>query len=591
MRKRIIPVLIGAFIFLGFGWLLSQQNSEDTKFIKTMESYLDDFWKFYPTAATMAGYTKYNDKLEDFSESAVEKRGTTLDGYNKDFVTKINKDKLSPDVQIDRDLLMDAIDLELLRLDNLVPQQYNPIFYNEIILQSIRSLLVREFGPIEARLKSATDRAKDLPDFLKQAKENLKTPPKEYTEAAIKQFPAIVDFYRNEVPKLIENVPADVKTKFQAELTKVIPALEDYERYLRGELLNKSTGNFRLGTDAQTNLLRLTSQGNLMLNDILAISKADSANIRNDMGIVALPYYSIMYPSQNMEQLSVQYKDKVDSLRTIFIKGVLDKIEDFRPTKENYIDKIKAAVDEIKAFLSQSKMLDVPQENFAVETMPPTSRGQVWVRLLSPYPYEPSGRYVSQINPIPDEWSADQTQGFLEEYNNYMLTMWTIEKVYPGQFFPLSFTRKNPSLLRKLYANQPLTKGWALYAEEMFINAGFGNYDLKLRLNQLKLKLRAVIDFQLEIMIHQFGLTKDEAIRLMTITGLQTQSEAERKWNMIVLNPGEAAYPYIGYQEILELEKDYKKLKGDAFSQKEFLQKLLSFGAIPPRNLKAKITQ
>jgi uncharacterized protein YukE len=438
-------------------------------------------------------------------------------------------------------------------------------------------------------MKSAAERAKQLPGFLKQAKENLKTPPKEYTEAAIKQFSALLEFYKTEVPKLIENVSGEAKTKFLAELAKVIPALEDYQRFLQGDLLNRSTGNFRLGPDAHARLLRLTCQGNLMINDILAIAKADSTNIRNDMGIVALPYYSIMYP--NIEQLSIQYKDKVDQLRTVLIRGVLDKIKGDRPTKDNYIDKIRGAVDEIKAFLGQSKMLDVPQENLAIETMPVTSRGQIWVRLLSPYPYEPSGRYAVQVNPIPDDWSTEQAQGFLEEYNNYLLPMWTIEKVYPGQFFPIFYTRNNPSLMRKLHPNQPLIKGCALYTEDMFINSGFGNYNLKLRLNQLKMKLRAVIDFQLEISIHQFQLAKDEALRLMTITGLQTQAEAERKWNMIVLNPGEAAYPYIGYQEILDMEKDYKKLKGDAFSQKEFLQKLLSYGAIPPRALKAKLSQ
>jgi uncharacterized protein (DUF885 family) len=591
MKTKIILVVLGVFVFLGFGGLLSQQNPEDAKFAKTMETFLDEYWKFYPTAATMAGYTKYNDRLEDLSESAIEKRGTALDGYSKDLVTKINKDKLSPEVQIDRDLLMDAIDMELLRLDNLVPQQYNPIFYNDIILHSIRSLLIREFGPIEARMKSAIERAKQLPGFLKQAKENLKTPPKEYTEAAIKQFAAILDFYKVEASKLIENVSGDAKMKFQTELAKVIPALEDYQRFLQGDLLNRSTGNFRLGPDAHAKLLRLTCQGNLMMNDINAIAKADSNNIRNEMGIVAMPYYRIMYPNQNMEQLSVQYKDKVDELRTIFIKGVLDKIKGEHPAKENFIDKIKASVDEIKAFLGQSKILDVPQENLAVGPMPAAEGGEIWVRLLSPYPYEPSGRYIAQVSPIPDDWTADQVQDFLEEYNNYLLPIWTIEKVYPGQFFPVFYTRNNPSLIRKLHPNQPLIKGWALYSEDMFINAGFGNYDLKVRLNQLKMKLKAVIDFQLDINIHQGGLTKDQAIRLMTITGLRTQAEAERRWNMIVLNPGEAAYPYIGYQEIMDMEKDYRKLKGDAFSQKEFLQKLLSYGAIPPRALKAKLSQ
>jgi uncharacterized protein (DUF885 family) len=591
MKTKIIPVLLGVFVFLGFGGLLSQQKPEDAKFTKTMETFLDEYWKFYPTAATMAGFTKYNDKLEDLSESAIEDRGTALDGYSKDLVTKINKDKLSPDIQIDRDLLMDVIDIELLRLDSLVPQQYNPMFYNDIILHSIRSLLIREFAPIEARMKSATERAKQLPGFLKQAKENLKTPPKEYTEAAISQLAAILGFYKTEVPKLIDNISGDAKTKFQAELAKVIPALEDYQRFLQGELLNRSTGNFRLGPDAHQKLLRLTSQGNLMTNDILAIAKADSNNIRRDMNLIAMSYYGIMYPNQDMEQLSVQYKDKVDQLWTIFIKGVLDKIKVERPSKENYLDKIRACVDDIKAFLGQSKILDVPQENLTVEPIPAAEGGELWVRLLSPSPYETSHRYIAQVSPIPEDWSADQVQGYLEEYNNYLLPIWTIEKVYPGQFFPIFYTRNNPSLIRKLYPNQPLIRGWALYTEEMFINAGFSNYDLKVRLNQLKMKLKAVIDFQLDVNIHQGGLTKDQAMRLMTITGLRTQAEAERRWNMIVLHPCEAAYSYSGYQEILDMEKDYRKLKGDAFSQKEFLQKLLSYGAIPPRALKAKLSQ
>jgi uncharacterized protein (DUF885 family) len=53
----------------------------------------------------------------------------------------------------------------------------------------------------------------------------------------------------------------------------------------------------------------------------------------------------------------------------------------------------------------------------------------------------------------------------------------------------------------------------------------------------------------------------------------------------------EAAYSYIGYQEIMDMEKDHKKAKGEAFNQKEFLQRLLSHGALPIRHLKAKLAQ
>jgi uncharacterized protein (DUF885 family) len=71
--------------------------------------------------------------------------------------------------------------------------------------------------------------------------------------------------------------------------------------------------------------------------------------------------------------------------------------------------------------------------------------------------------------------------------------------------------------------------------------------------------------------------------------GFMTEAEAERKWDMLVLNPGYSFYPYAGYQEILDMEKDYKSAKGAAFDQKEFLNKLASFGPLPIRLLREKL--
>jgi uncharacterized protein (DUF885 family) len=77
----------------------------------------------------------------------------------------------------------------------------------------------------------------------------------------------------------------------------------------------------------------------------------------------------------------------------------------------------------------------------------------------------------------------------------------------------------------------------------------------------------------------------------MTGRGFMSKAEADRRWNQIVLNPGDGAQTYIGYQELLDMEKDYAKLKGTSFSAREFLQKLLSYGPIPLRTLKIKMVQ
>jgi uncharacterized protein (DUF885 family) len=587
MRRRFIPLLLAAFVLFTLGLLVSAQGPEDVKFQKTLDAYLDAYWKFYPTSGTLAGYTKYNDRLEDLSPKAVEKRNDELDVFNQEVVAKVNRANLSPDNQIDHEILLDALDLELFRHESLVPWEYNPLFYNEILIGCLQGLLVKNSTPLEARVKSATERLKQIPGFVKQAKENLKTPAQVYTETAIAQFPGIVNFYKNEMPALVAGASAEMKTKFMAEAAKAVPALEDYQNFLKNELLGRSSGNFRLGEQAHLRLLRLTGQGSLMLDELVARAKADTNNIRREMALVCIPFYKIMYPNINIEQMNRPEEE----IRSILIKGVFDKIKTEHPQAGEFVSKAKPAAEGIKAFLGGKNLLALPEEMPDIVTMPIEKRGLMLTGLEGPGAYESGGKYTVSISPIPEDWSNDTVTSFLEEYNDFIYPFFIIQKVYPGSFLPATLTRKSTTLVRKLYANQPLLKGWPVYIKEMLVNSGYGNYDLRLRLGQLEMQLKAAMDFQLELNIHQGGMTEEQAVNYMTRAGFQGEAEAKRKWKEIILNPGEGIYPYMGYQEILDIEKDYKRNKGESFNQGEFLQKLLSYGAIPLRQLKTKMMQ
>ena len=589
MRKAIILIVIILFAFSSTGLLLSQKNSEDGKFEKIINSYLNELWKFYPTAATLAGYHNYDNKLEDLSEKTLDKRHEALGDFNQKFVAKIDKFELSPEVQIDHEIIIDAIDFEFFRHENLVPWEYNPIFYNDILNNCIRSLLTKEFAPIETRAKNAADRLKALPKLIKQAKKNMKTPPQIFTETAIKQFPGIINFYKNELPQLIEETPADSKSKLQNNLTKVLPALEDYQSFLQNELLPRSTGNFRLGQQAHTRLLRLTLQNDIPLQELINRATVDFRNIRNEMFFTCVPFYKIMDPKIDLQNPPANLTE--DMLYDEVISHVMKRIKGEHVSKGEYLDRIKTSVEEVKNFIIQNELLELPEVIPNIEPMPLESQGITWTHLTSPGVYENSGTYSLQITPIPEDWDEDQAKSFLEEYNNSFLYFWIIRKVYPGQFVPVFYTRKYSSLLRNLYPNMPLIKAWPVFLEEKLVTSGFGNYDLRLRLYQLKYLLKAVINFQLDLNIHQGSMTKDQAIRLMTIRGFQTQAEAERKWNSIILKSGEAVLVYAGFQELQDMEKEYKNLKGNAFSKNEFLKKLLSYGALPLRHLKKKMLE
>jgi uncharacterized protein (DUF885 family) len=120
MKRTAIVLAVLAILACGTGALLAQ-SPEDVKFKKFQDTFWDAYFKFYPTAGTLQGYTKYNDKLEDPSEGSLDKFNETLDGFNQELVSKIDKAKLSPDNQIEHEMLLDFLDLEFLKLQNLVP--------------------------------------------------------------------------------------------------------------------------------------------------------------------------------------------------------------------------------------------------------------------------------------------------------------------------------------------------------------------------------------------------------------------------------------------------------------------------------------
>jgi uncharacterized protein (DUF885 family) len=578
MKKMATALTAFAVLLFTAGGLMAQ-NGEDAKFKKFQDNLWDTYFKFFPTAGTMQGYTKYDDKLEDLSNGSVEKFLDSLDGFNQELVSKVDKFKLSPDLQLEHELSRDFLDLQILKLENSLFILDNPIFYNDLFVNSIHSLLARD-----PNAPAAVSRAKLLPGLIKKAKDNLKTPPREYTEAAIKQLPEVIDFFKTEVPRL-----AGSSSALLAETQKILMALDDYQKFLQGELLPRSSGNFR-NPEAHRKLIRFLSQGNLSIEqDIVPRSTADVKNTRNAMGQICIPFFKIMYPSVDADQLAAQ--KGADFAVNAVIQGVFDKIRGDHVGRDEFPARVAQAAAGIKDFLQQAKLLDLPDENLSVEPMPAYMSTTEWYRLAGPGAFAQTGPYTLYVRPIPADWSADEATSFLEEHNNYFIDYLAIQRAYPGTFVPTFFTRTDPSVVKRMTANRALITGWPLCVENMLVLNGYKNYDLRSWLSELKVIIKTVIDFQMDMNVHEGTYNKEQVVSYMMRGGFMTQAEAERHWDFIVLNPGEAALPYIGYQEILDMEKDYSRLKGSAFSEKEFLQKILSYGAIPLRTIKAKIAQ
>ncbi|MEE8377170.1 MAG: DUF885 family protein, partial [Candidatus Aminicenantaceae bacterium] len=568
MKKTAILLFALSFVVISTTQLYSQRNAEDEKFQKLMDSYFDAYWKFFPTAATLAGFHKYNDKLEDFREKNIEKRRDEMDKFHKEIVVDINSQLLSPDFQIDHALIVNALDLDIMQHEMLVPWDYNPLYINTILMNCIRALFKEGSAPTEALAKNADSRLKSLERFISESKKNLKTPAEIYTQTAINQFPTINNFYHNELPGIINQCPESVKAKLQANLAKILPALDDYQNFLQNELLPRSTGSFRL-MEAHARLVRTTFQNDIPVQELLAQAEADAKNIRNEMFKLVFGIYQIMDPVFDIEDPPANLNE--DQLYYSVISHVFDKIKNDHVTKDEFVTKVNSLIPDVRSHLTDNQFVDLPADSLEIVLAPPESLQTSWLKLIFPAPYDSTGTFSLQISPMLEDIREDKLLLLLEEYTNNFLPFWTAETVYPGYFVPAVKTHTNASIIRKLFPNMPVLMGWPYMFGEQMMKSGYGNYDLKLRLNQLKLDLRPVVTFIIEFQIHQSSMEKEDAINYMKRIGFFSQTEAERIWDEILLNPLSSAYQYVGMEEYRVLEEEYKKLKGDSYNHKDFM--------------------
>src|SRR5207249_4037806 len=76
------------------------------------------------------------------------------------------------------------------------------------------------------------------------------------------------------------------------------------------------------------------------------------------------------------------------------------------------------------------------------------------------------------------------------------------------------------------WSTQTGTRRWAVYTEQMMLDQGFGQGDLKLRLMQLKWYLRTVCNAILDYKMHCGTLTDKEALVFLMQRAYQSEAEA-----------------------------------------------------------------
>jgi uncharacterized protein (DUF885 family) len=254
-----------------------------------------------------------------------------------------------------------------------------------------------------------------------------------------------------------------------------------------------------------------------------------------------------------------------------------------RPKRDEVVPLARATLEETTAFVRQRDFVTVPDEPLEIIEMPEFQRGVAVAYCDSPGPLDKGQRTFYAVSPIPGDWTDAQVASFLREYNSRSIANLTIHEAMPGHYLQIAHSNRYPSVLRAMLGSGPFVEGWAVYTERVMQEQGFRGDDPLMRLVQLKWYLRAVTNAIMDSAIHVDGMTREEAMKLMTVTGFQEEREAAGKWVRAQLTSAQLPTYFVGYLEHTDMRAEAERRSGERFALKRYHDQALSYGSPPVR--------
>ena len=544
-------------------------KEDNARFKELAKSFIEGFLPLNPEWATGLGDHRYDHLLSDYSPAGIEKKRSFYLAY-LDSLGGISAGKLNPINRIDFEILENSIRSMIFNLDTLRSYEWNPRVYNPG--GAIYSLMARDFAPLQQRMKNAMERLEAVPELLDQGRANLKDPPEIYTETAIRQNKGTISLIRDDLNVYLDKLAEPIEG-FDEIRGKAVTALEEYGQWLENKLLPASHGDFRIGEKNYRSRLKYTLNLDLPMEEILKSAEADLRKTQGEIYETALPLFREYYPDRLGEAGDTS---KV-------VRAVLDSLAKEHPNAENIIEAARISLKACEDFVKERAFVSVPDEPINVIVMPEFQRGFAVAYCDSPGPLEKGAKTFYAISPPPSDWDAERVESYFREYNDYMLLDLTIHEAMPGHYLQLAHSNrfKAPTMVRSIFDSGTFTEGWATYAEQLMVEHGFGGAELKMQM--LKMRLRMMINAIIDQKIHTAGMTEQQAMDMMMNEGYQEEGEAVGKWRRACLSSAQLSTYYVGNFELNEIRRAYEQQLGDQFDQKEFHDKLLSFGSPPPR--------
>lgn len=517
-----------------------------------------------PVEATYLGDHARDGRLPDPSPAAAAARATTI----RTQLAGLDAQPPTPrDEQVDAAIVRAALAAELLDLDDIREAEWNPMLHNPG--GAVHSLISREFAPIEQRLAAAVDRLAAVPDYLAAARERLVEPSRIHLDTAVAQLDGTLGLLDT---ALLEAVPDDPQLRRRvADVAATARAAVAEHRDWLAARREAAVRDPRLGETRFRAKLALTLDTAFEPESLLARAERDLERVTWEL----------------TEQAGRLAGDAHPDAATV--RAVLDRLAAEAPDDATILDECRGALTTTTDFVRTHDLVTIHDDPVVVVAMPEIDRGVAVAYCRDNGPLETATLPTEfAVSPTPPGWDAERVASFYREYNSHMVQNLAVHEAMPGHALQLMHARRHrgTTAVRTVLRSGSFVEGWAVYAEELMVERGYrGAANAQLRMQQLKMQLRSIINTLLDVRFHCGDLDEAGALELMTVRGFQEPGEAVGKWRRVQLTSTQLCTYYVGYTEVREVVRDLRSAHPGR-SDRQVHDAVLAHGSPPARHLR-----
>ena len=576
---RLFPIFLSWVVMTTANNAFAGNSKDANEFNRLVDKYFDFRFQFHPKEATAAGFHQYDVKLEDYSRASRDGEISNLRTFGAE-LDRIDPAKLPVGSAGDLVFLRNTIKSRLLDLQTLQIWRKDPNLYISNSTESIFVIIKRNYAPPAERLRSVIAREQQIPKVLAQARENLANPPKVYTEIAIEQMPGIIDFFQKDVPGAFapsasktsgapesggpnplsgSEISGDLWAGFQNANAAVVQALEDFQQFLRNDLLPASRGDFRIGEDNFRKKLSYDEMVDIPLDQLLKIG-----------------YDELHRNQQQLKETAALINPAADP------REVLAALERDHPAPGQLLPSFRNLLGDLREFIETRKIITIPSGVLPVlEETPPFMRATTTASMDTPGAYESKATEAMFNVTLPESnWTPAHVEDWMEGFNRGTILSTAIHEAYPGHYVQFLWVKKLNSQIRKLLYCNSNVEGWAHYTEQMMLDEGYGGGDPKLRMGQLQDALLRNSRFIVGIEMHTGKMDQEQARDFFIREGYQVPAVAEVETKRGTVDPTYLVYT-LGKMQIMKLRDDYRKKLGARFTLQDFHDRFMAQGGVP----------